>query len=75
MAQVLATIYSPDLVAAQQELLTASRMRESQPALYKAVRNKLKYGNFHDTQIDSIEASGEVKGKPSRLCHCFRNGD
>ena len=40
--QLLATIYAPTLVAAQQELLTAASMKESQPALYKAVRNKLK---------------------------------
>ena len=40
--QRLATIYSPDLVAAQQELLTASSLKESQAELYKAVRNKLK---------------------------------
>ncbi|MCG9971821.1 efflux RND transporter periplasmic adaptor subunit [Christiangramia crocea] len=59
--QVLATIYSPDLVAAQQELLTAARLKESQPALYKAVRNKLKYWKLNDAQIDKIEASGEVR--------------
>ncbi|MDX1543383.1 MAG: efflux RND transporter periplasmic adaptor subunit [Christiangramia sp.] len=59
--QLLATIYSPDLVAAQQELLTASRLKESQPALYKAVRNKLKYWKLSDAQIDKIEASGEVR--------------
>ena len=40
--QLLATIYSPELYAAQQELITASSLKESQPALYKAVRNKLK---------------------------------
>lgn len=59
--QVLATVYSPDLVAAQQELLTAARLKESQPALYKAVRNKLKYWKLSDAQIDKIEESGEVR--------------
>lgn len=59
--QLLATIYSPDLVAAQQELLTAAKLKESQPALYKAVRNKLKYWKLSDSQIDKIEASGEVR--------------
>jgi Cu(I)/Ag(I) efflux system membrane fusion protein len=38
--QMLATIYSPELYAAQQELITAVALKESQPALYKAVRNK-----------------------------------
>ena len=59
--QLLATIYSPELVAAQQELLTAARMKENQPALYKAVRNKLKLWKLSDNQIDAIEASGSVK--------------
>ena len=40
--QLLATIYAPNLVAAQQELITTASLKESQPALYKAVRNKLK---------------------------------
>ena len=59
--QLLATIYSPELVAAQQELVTAARMKENQPALYKAVRNKLKLWKLSDNQIDAIEASGSVK--------------
>ena len=59
--QLLATIYSPELVAAQQELLTAARMKESQPALYNAVRNKLKLWKLSDKQIEAIEASGAVR--------------
>nr|WP_299173637.1 efflux RND transporter periplasmic adaptor subunit [uncultured Allomuricauda sp.] len=59
--QLLATIYSPELVAAQQELLTAASLKESQPQLYSAVRNKLKLWKLSDNQINSIEASGKVK--------------
>lgn len=59
--QLLATIYSPDLVAAQQELLTAAKLKGSQPALYKAVRNKLKLLKLSEGQIDKIESSGEVR--------------
>lgn len=59
--QLLATIYAPALVAAQQELLTAASMKASQPALYNAVRNKLKLWKLSDTQIDAIEASGKVQ--------------
>ena len=59
--QLLATIYAPALVAAQQELLTAASMKESQPALYKAVRNKLKLWKLSENQIDQIEASGKVR--------------
>ncbi len=59
--QLLATIYSPELFSAQQELITASSFKEAQPALYKAVRNKLKLWKISDSQIDQIEASGKVK--------------
>ncbi len=59
--QLLATIYSPELFAAQQELITASSLKESQPALYKAVRNKLKLWKLPESQINEIETSGKVK--------------
>ncbi|WP_298782430.1 efflux RND transporter periplasmic adaptor subunit [uncultured Polaribacter sp.] len=59
--QLLATIYSPELFSAQQELITASSFKESQPALYKAVRNKLKLWKISENQINQIEASGKVK--------------
>ena len=59
--QLLATIYEPDLVAAQQELITAASLKASQPALYKAVRNKLKNWKLSDTQINAIEESGSVR--------------
>ncbi|RIV70891.1 efflux RND transporter periplasmic adaptor subunit [Flagellimonas aequoris] len=58
--QKLATIYSPQLVSAQQELLTASGLKSSQPQLYLAVRNKLKLWKLSDSQIDKIESSGQV---------------
>lgn len=55
--QLLARIYSPELFAAQQELLTAMSLKKSQPALYKAVRKKLKLWKLSDKQINSIETS------------------
>lgn len=58
--QLLATIYSPELYAAQQELITASSLKASQPALYKAVRNKLKLWKLSENQINQIETSGKV---------------
>lgn len=58
--QLLATIYSPELYAAQQELLTAASLKETQPALYQAVRNKLKLWKLSETQINQIETSGKV---------------
>lgn len=59
--QLLATIYSPELVSAQQELLTTASLKNSQPGLYKAVRNKLKLWKLSEKQINSIESSGQVK--------------
>ena len=58
--QLLATIYSPELYAAQQELITAASLKESQPALYKAVRNKLKLWKLSESQINQIETSGKI---------------
>ena len=63
IGQLIATIYSPELFAAQQELLTAASLKSSQPALYQAVRNKLKLWKLSDKQIDAIEASGKVQEK------------
>ncbi|WP_178984909.1 efflux RND transporter periplasmic adaptor subunit [Winogradskyella helgolandensis] len=59
--QLLATIYSPELYSAQQELITATALKESQPALYKAVRNKLKLWKLSENQINQIEETGKVK--------------
>ncbi|MRI00240.1 efflux RND transporter periplasmic adaptor subunit [Kriegella sp. EG-1] len=59
--QQLATIYSPELVSAQQELITAASLKESQPSLYKAVRNKLKLWKLSEKQIEQIEKSGQVR--------------
>ncbi len=59
--QMIASIYSPQLVAAQQELLTTTRLKESQPGLYKAVRNKLKLWKLSEKQISQIENSGKVQ--------------
>ena len=59
--ELLATIYSPELVAAQQELLTAARLKDKQAALYRAVKNKLKLWKLSDEQINAIETSGEVR--------------
>ena len=58
--QKLASIYSPELFAAQQELLTSKSLKASQPQLYKAVRNKLKLWKLSEEQINSIEQTGKV---------------
>lgn len=59
--QRLATIYSPELVSAQQELIIAASLKESQPALYTAVRNKLNLWKLTEKQIQQIEQSGQIQ--------------
>lgn len=59
--QLLTTIYSPELYAAQQELITSASLKASQPALYNAVRNKLKLWKLTESQINQIEETGKVK--------------
>ena len=61
IGEPLAVIYSPDLVTAQQELLEASKMKQSQPQIYEASTNKLRQWKLTDTQIGDIENSGKVK--------------
>lgn len=55
--QELAKVYSSTVLEAQQELLTAAKLKDQQPEWYEAVRNKLRYMKFSDTWIDQIEAS------------------
>ncbi len=59
--QVLAIIYSPDLITAQQELLETSKIKGSQPAIYEASKEKLRQWKLTDNQIVAIEKSGHVK--------------
>ncbi|WP_299528673.1 efflux RND transporter periplasmic adaptor subunit [uncultured Lutibacter sp.] len=58
--QQLALIYSPQLVTAQKELLTASESKNKDLTLYNAVRNKLKLWKLSEKQIDKIEASKSI---------------
>lgn len=58
--QLLASIYSPELIKAQQELLTTLAIKESQPSLYNAVRNKLKLWKLSEAQIQQIETAKKV---------------
>lgn len=55
--QLLALIYSPELVTAQSELFTALTVKESQPKLYSAIRKKLSLWKLSEEQINNIEAS------------------
>lgn len=69
--QTLATLYSPELFTAQQELLEAIKMQ--QPALIQAAKEKLQLWKMTDTQITAIEQSGttsplvEIKSNTSGI--------
>jgi len=52
--------YSPELVTAQNELIEAIDIKDAQPELYKAVRNKLKYWKVSEKQIQQIERDKKV---------------
>jgi membrane fusion protein, copper/silver efflux system len=59
--QVLAEIYSPELITAQQELLETVKTKQLQPALYEASKEKLRQWKLTDDQITKIENSGVVQ--------------
>jgi len=58
--QTLATIYSPELVTAQEELLQAASIKESQPELFAAAKEKLRNWKIGDSQINRILSSGKA---------------
>jgi Cu(I)/Ag(I) efflux system membrane fusion protein len=59
--QLLAEIYSPELVTAQQELLETAKTKQLQPELYEASREKLRLWKLTDDQISKIERSGVIQ--------------
>lgn len=62
--QLLAEVYSPDLLAAQQEFLLALRSAREHPdagSLVEASRYRLSFLDMSDTQIAQIQASGQAQ--------------
>lgn len=59
--QAVAEIYSSELVNAQQELLTAYKMKNTQPSLYKAVQNKFKNWQIDEKHLEEIVKTGKIK--------------
>ncbi|MGB8490920.1 MAG: efflux RND transporter periplasmic adaptor subunit [Bacteroidales bacterium] len=58
--QPLAVIFSPELITARQELLEAAKMKNTQPEIYGAAKDKLRQWKITDAQISEIENSAEV---------------
>jgi Cu(I)/Ag(I) efflux system membrane fusion protein len=59
--QTIARIYSPVLVTAQEELFEAEKIRDTQPALFQAARDKLLNWKLTESQVDKILSSGEIR--------------
>jgi len=59
--QLLAMIYSPDLITAQQELIEAAKSKQTQPEIYQAAMEKLMQWMLTEKQIAQIESSGKAK--------------
>ena len=59
--QTLVTVYSPELVTAQQELLEAAKTKQNQPEIYEAAKERLSQWMLTDAQIENIESSGIVQ--------------
>ena len=59
--QILAVIYSPELITAQQELLETVKTKQLQPEFYEAAKEKLRQWMLMEDQIEMIEKSGKVQ--------------
>lgn len=58
--ELIATIYSPELISAQNELIEAIDIKEEQPELYNSIRNKIKLWKISEVQIQKIENTKKI---------------
>lgn len=56
----LASLYSPDLIAAQRELQEAAKTRDIFPELYQAARQKLRLWGLSNQQLSRIENANQL---------------
>ncbi|MEO0337712.1 MAG: efflux RND transporter periplasmic adaptor subunit [Bacteroidota bacterium] len=59
--QKLATIYSPELISAQRELIEAARLRKVNPALLDAAKSKLRNWKISEEQIRMLEMNFRIQ--------------
>ena len=57
--QTVAYVYSPELINAQKELFEAEKIKDSNPKLFEAVKEKLKNWKLTAEQIEAILSSGK----------------
>ena len=58
--QTIAVVYSPELVTAQDELLQAYSIKNSQPALFDAAKQKLRNWKISENTISKIISTGKA---------------
>lgn len=59
--QKIATIYAPELITAQRELLEAIKFQDVSPGLVEAAKNKLRFWKISETTIDNILKNGTIQ--------------
>jgi len=57
----MASIYSPELISAQRELLEALRYEDTNPEMVESARRKLRLWELSERQIERVESRGEVQ--------------
>lgn len=65
----VAEIYSSELVNAQQELLTAYKMKDVNESLYASVRKKFENWQIQSSQLDKIVETGKIKNSFTIYAH------
>lgn len=58
--ELLGTIYSPELISAQKELIEAAKLKSTNPLLYNAARKKLISWKISEAQIERIEREHDI---------------
>ncbi len=58
--QTMAVVYSPELLIAQQELIEAAKVKQVQPLIYEAAKQRLRQMKLSEAQVAKIEASASV---------------
>jgi Cu(I)/Ag(I) efflux system membrane fusion protein len=58
--QVLAYVYSPELISAQKELFEAQKLIELQPALFNSAKEKLRNWKLSASTINTIIETGKI---------------
>ena len=57
--QPMLTIYSPEMLASEEELLLAARARDVMPSLFDAAKRRLELWDLSDDQIEQVIRTGQ----------------